>query len=86
MWFNREGISLSGKVGPALQQQTVSGAPLDVVAAISSVLAVVLGTEPGRFAIRSITPLTPAPAPSAWAMSGRVEQHLARRSFAMRPR
>lgn len=71
-----------------LQQQTLSGAPLDVVAAISAALSVALGTEPGRLAIRSITPLCPAPAaaPAAWAMAGRMEQHLARRSFGMRTR
>lgn len=71
-----------------MQQQTVGGAPLDVVAAITSVLSVVLGAEPGRFAIRSITPVAPAPvpAPSPWAAAGRLEQHLTRRTFALRPR
>lgn len=71
-----------------MQQQTVNGAPLDVVAAISAVLAAVLGTEPGRLAIRSITPVAvaPAPVPAAWATAGRLEQHLTRRAFTLRPR
>lgn len=66
----------------------MGGVPLEVVAAITAAVAAVLETSPDRLAIRSIAPERgPAvPAPSTWAVAGRLEQHLTRRQAVMRPR
>lgn len=59
------------------------GVPLEVVAAISAVVSVVMNTSPGGFAITSIAPeAAPAPAgaANAWAKAGVIDQHITRRS------
>lgn len=53
--------------------------PLEVVAAITAVLSVLM--EPGGFAIRGIEPLAVAPAPSAWGRAGILEQHWTRQEI-----
>jgi len=65
--------------------QTQSGVvPLEIVAAITAALAVVLDQPVGSFAITSIQPqVQPS---SSWAKVGLIESHLARGQFGLRTR
>lgn len=54
------------------------GVPLEVVAAITAALSVVL--EPGSFSVGAIRPVSaPAAAAPGWAKAGVLEQQLTRR-------
>lgn len=67
-----------------------SGVSLEVVAAITAALSVVLDKPAGAFRVTSVVPEQPAPAPapspSMWAKAGVFESHLARRGFGVRSR
>ncbi|MCG0238525.1 MAG: hypothetical protein L6E13_04535 [Firmicutes bacterium] len=71
-----------------MERMAPGGVPLEVVAAITAALSMVLGE--GQFTLRSIAPLEEPPAPgpgaSAWAMAGRLEQHLSRQHALVRHR
>lgn len=64
-----------------------TGIPLEIVAAVTAVVAAVLDQPVGSFAITSIQPESvAAPVPSVWAKAGLLETHLARRQFGIRTR
>jgi hypothetical protein len=61
--------------------------PLEIVAAITAALAVVLDRPVGSFVVKSIQPEHPDVRPaSMWAKAGLLESHLARRQFGIRTR
>jgi hypothetical protein len=69
--------------------QTQSGVvPLEIVAAITAAIAVVLEQPLGSFAITRIEPHVQPQVrpPSAWAKVGLIESHLARGQFGLRTR
>lgn len=69
-----------------MQQQIGATVPLETVAAITAVLALVMDTPAERLLIRSIRPLASGGPTenSPWAMAGRLEQQLARRQAGLR--
>lgn len=73
-----------------MERSAPAGVPLEVVAAITAALSMVLGE--GQFTLRSITPLAAAAGPTAaagaqtWGVAGRLEQHLARQHALIRHR
>lgn len=68
-----------------------TGLPLEIVAAVTAAVAVMIDQPVGSFVVSSISPepgaeRAAAPTAAVWSKAGILESHLMRRQFGMRTR